>query len=236
MSKIDKGAFKYSGQDNLEAMKLAHNYNGFLLELIEAYIPQGGSILEFGAGIGQFALPLHEKGLSVTAIELDASMAASLTSRGVPTHLDLAEVEDASVDFIYCMNVLEHISDDGLVIQMMRRKLRPGGVLLVYVPAFPLLYSSMDKLVGHYRRYRKNSLMALARTHELQPVRCEYVDSLGFLASLVYKALPSQDGTVTPGSISMYDSLVFPASRLLDRAFKSFFGKNLLLVSTATRP
>ena len=56
-----------------------------------------------------------------------------------------------------------------------------------------------------------------------------YVDSLGFLAALAYRGLGRADGALDPRSVRLYDRLVFPASRLLDRALHRVVGKNLLL-------
>jgi hypothetical protein len=57
------------------------------------------------------------------------------------------------------------------------------------------------------------------------------VDSLGFPAPLLYKLLDRGTGDLRPGSVSAYDRLVFPLSRLTDRAFGKLFGKNVLLVA-----
>lgn len=68
---------------------------------------------------------------------------------------------DRTADLIYSYNVLEHIKDDVLILKILKEKLNPGGVLLLYLPAFQCLYSSMDKKVGHYRRYTRPRLMSL---------------------------------------------------------------------------
>jgi hypothetical protein len=61
-------------------------------------------------------------------------------------------------------------------------------------------------------------------------VRSEYVDSVGFVASLLYR-LSGRDGSVTARSILLYDRLAFPPSRLVDRVTRRLVGKNLLVVA-----
>jgi SAM-dependent methyltransferase len=224
---MDSAAFTYSGRDNLVAMREARRYNDFLGRLIARHAPAGGKWLDFGAGGGQFAIPLKQAGHDVTAVEVDAVLAQGIASQGVPTFGSLDELADESVDFIYTLNVLEHISDDGAALRQLLRKLRPGGVLLVYVPAFQVLYSSMDSLVGHHRRYNGSGLRSLVQGAGFEVDKVAYADVVGYFASLVYKWLPGRDGTITPGSVALYDRWVFPLSRTLDLAASSWLGKNV---------
>ena len=89
----------------------------------------------------------------------------------------------------------------------------------------------MDRRVGHYRRYRRAGLERLVRSAQFRILRSEYVDSVGFFVSLVYRML-RRDGTISTRSVVLYDRVAFPISRALDRVTRSFFGKNLLLVAT----
>ena len=224
-------SFTYSGRDNLVAMREAHRYNAYLAGLITRHAPAGGKWLDFGAGAGQFAVPLKQAGHHVVAVEVDAVLAQGIRSHGIPTFTSLDDVDDSSVDFIYTLNVLEHISDDGAALRQLHRKLRPGGKLLVYVPAFQLLYSSMDTLVGHYRRYNKAALRSIVQQAGFEVDRAAYADSIGYFASLVYKGLPGRDGTITPGSVALYDRWIFPVSRALDAVVSPWLGKNVYLVA-----
>jgi SAM-dependent methyltransferase len=126
--------------------------------------------------------------------------------------------------------VLEHIADDAAAVAELYRCLRPGGRLLVYVPAFQVLYSQMDTHVGHFRRYRRKPLVELLGSAGFDVRAAYYVDSLGFLATLVYKLVGDRSGRVSPGSVGFYDSFVFPLSRLVDGLTLGSFGKNLAVV------
>ena len=221
----------YSGTDNLEVMREAVNYNRALLDFIRAQARKSGQVLDFGAGVGTFALALAGEGYAVECVEPDAAQRAAIAAAGVPVHADLAAIPRASVDCAYTLNVLEHIDDDLAALRALGSTLRIGGRLVVYVPAFPVLYTSMDRKVGHVRRYRRRDLRAKVETAGLTVLRSEYVDCLGFAATLAYRAFGSRVGDVDRDALRMYDRYAFPVSRQLDRALSRVIGKNLLLVA-----
>ena len=190
--------------------------------------------MDFGAGTGTHAASMRDRGYDVTCIEIDPTLQRVLRDRGLTVGEAPSAFEPASFDVAYSMNVIEHIVDDEQALASLVRCVRPGGRLVVFVPAFPLLFSSMDEKVGHVRRYRRRGLVDLVTRAGFEVDRCRYVDSLGFPATLAYKALGSRDGDLGEGSLGFYDRVVFPVSRGLDRVLGRVVGKNLLLV--ATRP
>lgn len=224
-------SFAYTGIDNLEAMASAIHYNAFLQGLVESAGEGKNDWLDFGAGTGQFAVPLTRLGKNVTALEPDQALAAQMRLRGVKVCTEITQIGDETIDFAYSLNVLEHIEDDQAALNMLARRLRPGGKLLIYVPAFNLIYSSMDALVGHHRRYTKSQLCKRVAAAGLTVERANYVDCLGFFASLVYKLLPGRNGTISGQSVAIYDEYVFPLSLALDRVASPFVGKNVMLVA-----
>jgi SAM-dependent methyltransferase len=224
----------YTGTDNLEVMAEAVNYNAFLHAQVAARARPGDAILDFGAGIGTFARELVRRGHAVACVEPDHAQAQRLAAEGLRVVEGLDQLADASLDYAYTLNVLEHIEDDAAAVRGIAAKLRPGGRLLVYVPAFQVLYSSMDRKVGHVRRYRRDGLADVVRDAGLGNVVARYVDSLGFLAALAYRVVGNDDGTIDRRALRTYDRYVFPASRVLDRLVGRWFGKNVLL--TAEKP
>ena len=221
----------YSGRDNLEAMKKATRYNDFLIRLIQKY-SVGKKTLDHGAGAGTFAKPIADGDMNVICMEPDSSLRAELAQSGLEVAASLEEIGACSVNYAYSLNVLEHIEDDQKAILDLYRCLKPGGRLLVYVPAFQVLYSQMDHHVGHFRRYRRKPLVSALQTAGFDVNAAYYVDSLGFLATLVYKLVGNRSGSVSPGSVALYDSVIFPLSRIIDFLSVGSFGKNLAVIAT----
>jgi SAM-dependent methyltransferase len=139
-------------------MAEAVRYNRFLMSLVTDAIRTEDKMLDFGAGIGTFALPLMCGGTDVLCVEPDARELKKIAGSEVKVVDRLADVDNASIYLIYTFNVLEHIEDDGQVLQQFDAKLKPRGRLLIYVPAFQVLFSSMDRNVGHVRRYSRKDL------------------------------------------------------------------------------
>jgi SAM-dependent methyltransferase len=83
-----------------------------------------------------------------------------------------------SVDVVVLLNVLEHIEDDAAAVRQLRRILRPGGAVVIEVPAGPHLYDVYDKVLMHFRRYR---LSGLCRLLEASGLRVAHASSLGTL-------------------------------------------------------
>lgn len=225
---------EYTGRDNLELMREAKNYNAYLLQLICSSAQQGDSVVDFGAGNGTFSCPLASAGYTVICVETDPVLGAGLEKRGLRVLSDFEQAEDGSVDYIYSLNVLEHIKDDIGTAAVWYRKLRPGGRLLVYVPAFQILFSSMDVKVGHVRRYSKSELAQKLQSIGFEITESRYADSMGFAATLAYKLLGKGDGGINSTMLKFYDGWVFPLSRLIDRVSHRIGGKNVYV--RATKP
>ncbi len=221
----------YTGTENLEVMREAKNYNRYLLKLVSSHADRNERIVDFGAGTGTFALPMMAAGYNVSCVESDPTLARFLESKQLQVYPGLEKFSDGTVDYIYSLNVLEHTIDDHAVIALWYRKLTPGGTLLVYVPAFGVLYSSMDRRVGHYRRYRRRELCQSLQSAGFTVVRSRYADSLGFTATLVYKTLDKGMGQINVRLLKAYDRVVFPLSRALDCLLGSLFGKNLYVLA-----
>ena len=224
----------YSGVENLEVMEEAVRYNRFLHDLVRSVIEGADRVLDFGAGNGTFARKLKAEGVDPLCVEPDGGLRSRLAAGGLAVAAGIAEVASQSIDAAYSLNVLEHIDDDAAALAELRRVLRPGGRLLVYVPAFMALYSAMDRQVGHVRRYRRRPLEHLASQAGFVVDDVRYADSLGFLAALAFRAIGRRDGVITPSAVRFYDRWIFPLSRAADAASGGLVGKNLVLRARRT--
>ncbi|MDR3188638.1 MAG: class I SAM-dependent methyltransferase [Prevotellaceae bacterium] len=223
--------FYYSGSNTLEVMANAKRYNTFLENLIINHIPSAGKLLDIGAGIGTFAERLRAKGYNVYCVEPDDAQREQIAQKGLPASASVEDVADSSVDYIYSLNVLEHIENDAEALTLWAKKLKAGGKILAYVPAFRILYSSHDKAIGHYRRYRKKTLAGCFASAGLQVETMKYADSAGFFVSLIYKWV-NRSGKLNSKSLSFFDKFIFPVSRLCDVFCSGLFGKNVYAVGT----
>ena len=221
----------YSGTENLEVMADAINYNDFLVSLIRKEVKPGELVVDFGAGIGTFSKQVAMSGHKVHCVEPDHRQLDRILALGLPAFKDLANFKNESIDLLYSLNVLEHIENDVEVLEDCYQKIKPGGHILIYVPAFNILYSSMDKNVGHIRRYTRSTLAEKVRLAGFTVVRNEYVDSAGFFASLMFKIFGNDSGTINKSALVLYDRYVFPLSRFADFICNKVFGKNVYLIA-----
>jgi SAM-dependent methyltransferase len=225
----------YPGIDNLEVMAAAENYGRFLRDLVaSAAGPPDAKprILDFGAGTGTVAASVTSLGYVVTCLEPDPDLRDHLRSRGLSAVAAVADLADGDpFDLIYSMNVLEHIEDDVAALAGIRDLLRPGGKLALYVPAFAVLYSAMDRKVGHHRRYRRRDLRSVAERAGFVVDSARYVDCVGFVAALAYKVAGNRDGDIHEGSVAAFDRYAFPMSVQIDKVTQRMFGKNLFLLA-----
>ncbi|MEJ7662138.1 MAG: methyltransferase domain-containing protein [Hymenobacter sp.] len=114
----------------------------------------------------------------VTGIDVSAPAIELAQARGVPhvAVMDGANLEfaDARFDLVIASDVLEHIEEEGRALREWTRVLRPGGQLLVFVPAHAYLWSEHDVVNHHFRRYSRAGLLAAMRGAGLRPQRSSF--------------------------------------------------------------
>lgn len=135
-----------------------------LARLIERKIrlPKDARILEIGCGTGHNLAMLHRFG-HVDGIEIDAAARAIASRRlghavGEARLPDLLGVPTHHYDLVAILDVLEHVGEDSASLASIARRLRPGGRILITVPAFPWMWSAHDVVNHHHRRYTRGSL------------------------------------------------------------------------------
>lgn len=221
--------FQYRGHDILDLLKEARNYNRWLTDqVIAAKPPQAATVADLGAGRGTFAELLRSRGLEVSCIEPDPENQAILRQLGFPVRATTDEYEPESLDYVYTLNVLEHVPHDEALVRAVFSRLRRDGRLFIFVPAFPCLWSRLDDHVEHQRRYRRAPLVAMLRQIGFILERSRYADSLGFFAAWLFGRNAAME--ISPRSLWLYDRLLFPVSAFLDPILGHFFGKNLVVV------
>lgn len=221
--------FQYRGHDILDWLREARNYNRWVADQVIAAKPPGAAkITDLGAGRGTFAEMLRGRGLAVDCVEPDPENQAGLRERGFSVHATMEEEKPESIDYVYTLNVLEHVPADEELVRAVFSRLRSGGRLFVFVPAFPILWSRLDDHVEHQRRYRRAPMVAMLRRAGFAVERARYADCLGFFAALLFGR--SAEMEISPRNIRLYDRVLFPVSRFLDPVLGHFFGKNLAVI------
>ena len=224
---------RYSGEDNLNGMEGAPRYNASILaEVLKRFRTEDVRILDFGAGNGWLARQVEEAtGRQVCCLEPAENMRAYLPP---DSPRELEQIDSGTVDFLYSSNVLEHIEDDVGTMSEIWRVLKPSGHVFLYLPAFQRLYSSMDKKVGHFRRYDMSMLKRLlGKGWRVLDMR--YADSLGFWATLAFKLIEDRSGAFPDGQVRFYDRWIFPVSRFLDKVTRGrLWGKNVMVWAEKT--
>ena len=222
---------QHSGGENLEVMKDAVRYNQHLRDLIADNSNDAETVLDFGAGIGTFSDSTDVSPQNIWCVEPDANSRTVLTARQFNAFESIEEIPDNCVDYVFSLNVLEHIEDDDEALRQLFRVTRPGGTLFLYVPAFMTLFTSMDKHVGHFRRYRRKPLIKQVENANYAVKSSAYTDSLGFFATLAFKVFDgAEPAPLNPKMVKVYDRFFYPLSRILSIPLARTFGKNVFVV------
>ena len=222
---------EYAGKENLDFLEKVPNYMDVIEGLITTFLGNETTVLDFGAGSGIYARRLAAKNINVSCIEIDPEYAGALTAQNFQTYKSFAEMPE-QYPRIYSCDVIEHIEDDAAILSQLRAKLADNGKIFIYVPAFQVLYSEMDRRIGHYRRYTKRGLVEKMEQAGFKIISAGYVDSIGFFGKLFNKHFGSKDGSIGSGPVYKYYKYIFPISRLLDKCGAKFLlGKNLLVIA-----
>jgi SAM-dependent methyltransferase len=185
----------------------------------EGELPAGARILEIGCGTGH-NLPMLAKFGSVEAIEIDPAAREIASQRlGQPVGSAplpaLTGVERGAYDLIAVLDVVEHIDDDVAALKAMAECLKPGGKILITVPAHQWMWSAHDTVNHHHRRYSKATLAKAIAAAGLKSRKLGYFNSLLFplaAASRIAGRLRGKD-----------DSDDSPPPKLVNSVFETIF-------------
>ena len=226
--------FVYEGKD-LESMSFAQNYHNWIYENIETEL--GNKIAEIGSGVGNFTEFLLRNGHAridayepCTKMHLNNKFSKNPRVNCINSNFELVSKScDNKYDSVIFINVLEHIQQDLDAIMNAYRIIRPGGKLIIFVPALQFLYSNFDRQIGHYRRYHRSELTRLAQNANFKIMSCEYFDSIGIVPWFVFMKVMRQG--LSSRNTFTYDTFVVPWLKILEKKISPPLGKNLLLTA-----
>jgi SAM-dependent methyltransferase len=213
-----------------------------LHSLIERVIrpPADARILEVGCGTGHNLKMLQHFG-TVDAIEIDAEarkiaekrLGRKISSARLP---ELRGIAKGDYDLVAALDVVEHIDDDRATVDALASCLKPGGKVLLTVPAHQWMWSKHDELNHHKRRYSKRALRELLEASPLE------LDSIGYFNSLLFPLAVGArmagggggDDRLPPRPVNYLFERVFAAERRLVGAVPLPPGLSLFAVASAT--
>ena len=207
-------------------------------------LPKAARLLEIGCGTGHNLAMLGEFG-AVDALEVDPiarglaekRLGHQVLSAPLPA---LEGVADDTYDMVAALDVIEHIPDDVAALEGIARILKPGGKLLMTVPAHQWMWSAHDVVNHHQRRYSKRGFRSLV---DKSPLKLE---SIGYLHSLLFpvamaqrlasKVTGKEDANLAPPPEPINQALerVFALERLAIGRFPLPPGLSLFAVASAT--
>lgn len=199
----------------------------------------GRRVLEIGSGIGNlsaFLIDCERLVLTDTREEYLNRLRARFANH---PHVAVARLylpnEHSAIggerfDTIICLNVLEHVADDISSLVAIRSLLAPSGRLALLVPALPALYGTIDRALGHHRRYTRAGLGDLLRATGFHVAHIEYFNLAG-VPGWWFAGRVLRRPTIPAGSLKLYDALV-PLFRL-ERLLPWRVGQSLIVIGEA---
>ena len=220
-------------------MAKAERYRRWQFEMIAPFLQ--GKVLEIGGGIGNFTADLARVAESVVSLEPNAYCHTQLVDKVkslsnvkvyniTAEELDQKVAADYRADTAVCMNVLEHLKDDEVAVRAFSRRLRRGGRLVLLIPAVPWVFGEVDRRLGHYRRYSKDSVRALMQKTGLTLVKLRYFNFVG-LWGWLWNARVAHSASQNDSQIHFFDHYIVPWQSRLERMIPPPIGQSLLVVA-----
>jgi len=205
----------HPGEETLSTVDALDHYNTWLWNRISGSV--GQRVFEAGTGTGTITRFLAGRE-RVIGVDVDEHYVATLQRRYAGfsnvkiewadlASADWPSLQNERIDTVVCMNVLEHLPDDKRVLERFKESLEPGGRLVLLVPAHQWLFGTMDRALGHHRRYELEELRSLCEAAGFTVERAEYLNPTGVL------------GWFTNGRILKRQSVPDRQARLYDALF-----------------
>jgi glycosyltransferase involved in cell wall biosynthesis len=177
------------GSQILGRLNRAPRFTRWMADVIRPYI--GHTVLEIGAGIGNLTAQLIPR-TSYWATDINPLYLMYLENvgRNRPymrvSFTDAEKVatypKDQKFDTVICLNVVEHLADDRGALLNIRSALDAGGRAIILVPCGPSLYGTLDEVLGHQRRYTRETLKELVISADFELEKMIEFNRIGVVA------------------------------------------------------
>ena len=222
--------------ESLLVVESLHLYNEWLFSNISRFV--GDNVLEVGAGIGNITQFLRDRS-QVVALEPhlpSADKAKKLLAEQPNIRVIASTLEEFSAetpwpypfDTVLCLNVLEHIKDDVHALRCMKKHLSAQGRVVILAPAMPMLFGSLDRSLGHFRRYSRRSLKKRFDEAGLRVTDSFYINLPGVLGWFLHSRVLHRQ-QIAPRAAERFDSMV-PYISAAESIVKPPFGQSLIMV------
>jgi SAM-dependent methyltransferase len=230
----------------LATLRVLVKYHRWIYDESQPFL--GERIAEVGGGIGTFSELLLQHHVtssprrSLRVFEPAPSLYATLTHACRSRYTSLLRCGRLTVihgtfhsaparfDTVVLVNVLEHVERDQELVDQIYASLAPGGTVIIFVPALPWLYSALDRMAGHIRRYKKPQLESLCRSSGLEIAKSTYLDMAGVVPWYVINVL-GRARSFNAALARVYDRFMVPVTRGIERCCGAPVGKNLLVIA-----
>ncbi|CAN5367742.1 hypothetical protein BH09SUM1_BH09SUM1_19830 [soil metagenome] len=210
------------GRATLERLETYGGYARLIMGQIGPHL--GDRVLEFGSGIGSLARLILNKERLIISDYTESYIPELKRQFGALKHVRIQQMDITNppddllaenIDTVFSSNVVEHIKDDDAAFRGAHKILKPGGRIVILVPAFQQLYSPLDRNLEHYRRYTKKTLKRKLESAGFEIEDMWYMNMVGavgwFVAGRVF-----HQGTITDFNIFIH-KFIEPISRIVDK-------------------
>jgi SAM-dependent methyltransferase len=213
-----------------------------LLQLLDRYVGRSHQderrILDVGCGTGTMLAYLASYG-KAQGVDVDEEAVGYCHERGlVDVQLGAAETlpfEDGSFDLVTALDVIEHLDDDAAALREMRRVLRPGGQVLVTVPAHRFMWGDQDEVNMHKRRYVAVEIRDRLTANGFDVLRLSYMNAFMFAPIAAVRLLRRLQHHLRPGTTPESD-FRFPAPRPFNFLLALIFGAEAPIIRRVSIP
>jgi len=229
-----------AGAETLEIMQAAPRYNRWQYDQVAPFL--GHRVCEVGSGIGNMSSMIAATAPDLLVLtDTDPYYNEALRNRftgcsnvlveklTLPDRSAKDRFQHFGLDTVVALNVIEHIEDDLGALKSIAAMLQPRGRAVVLVPALPVLFGSLDRELGHYRRYTRTTLGRVMREAGFIVEHAFYFNLFGSLGWWVNARL-WKSPRIPVSQLRSFDRLV-PLLRL-ENHISLPFGQSLIAVGT----